>query len=105
MENFTCRIEELIESAKEAIETLTKTISDQAKIIDVIETSSEAEYFADFVEGLKEATKNYVHQQEVLESRLEVLNRIVDKLETSEEAVTFLADLNEGLGLFPTKEE
>lgn len=97
------RLQEMYDAMLNSIENAQKIIKEQDELINVIEESTKAEDFADFVKSMKEQTEDINKQIAVLEERrrqFEIIKGWIEDENTEREAREILHAFIEFFGIF-----
>lgn len=97
------RLEEMYDAMNDSIDNANKVLGQQHCLIDIIESSSSAEQFKDFIESLKDQCNDIAKQIDTLVERRHYFESIKTKVEASSDEEQFLHELIEFLGVFANR--
>lgn len=97
---YIYRFEEMKDAMEASINNLDKVKEQQAKLLKIVESDKDAEYFKDFIEESKKQQENFEKQRNELEVKIALLVTLLDKCKANEEVSQAVYTLCEILGLF-----
>lgn len=86
------KLDEMLDSIKQSIETVRTVIRQQEKLLDVLK-DNEDEDFKDFKTGMADQTEEYKKQLEALTIQSMELSTVIDKIKAKSEIEEIVSDL------------
>ena len=99
-ENVLYKFEEMADAMQKSIENIEKIVSQQVKLINVIENNNEDKSFDEFLVESKSQTEKLNEQLNVLKHRQETLLLVIKKCKEDEKCSEVLSLLSDALGMF-----
>lgn len=102
--DYTYRLIELIDEMNMSVENAEKVISQQLKLVEIVEASNEKEQFKEFIESLNASTNDQNEKVQDCKERIEKIKSLVE-LCKNEIAIQSCSLLLEGLGIMKSEDK
>ena len=94
------RLEEMLDSMKNAFDNAKKVREQQEHLLKLVKTHDKQNEFKEFVDESNAQLENLSKQISTLETRIEFISNVVDKCKVDEQNSQIVNDLLAGLGVF-----
>lgn len=103
--DYTYRLIELVDEMNKSVENAKSVISQQLKLVEVIEHSEDKDMFNDFIKTLNVSTEDQKTKIADCELRAAQIQELIEMCKESEDAVHACSLILEGLGIMKAEDK
>lgn len=100
LEDYTYRLEEMIDSMEASLANLVKVQAQQKALIDIVKNNNNDKMFDDFIKESENQMQTLEQQRQILTIRKEIFKQVVDAAKANESIARNISMFCKALGMF-----
>ena len=100
LEDYTYRLEEMIDSMEASLANLVKVQAQQKALIDIVKNNNSDKMFDDFIKESENQMQTLEQQRQILTIRKEIFKQVVDAAKANESIARNISMFCKALGMF-----
>ena len=100
LEDYTYRLEEMIDSMEASLANLVKVQAQQKALIDIVKNNNNDKMFDDFIKESENQMQALEQQRQILTIRKEIFKQVVDAAKANESIARNISMFCKALGMF-----
>ena len=100
LEDYTYRLEEMIDSMEASLANLVKVQAQQKALIDIVKNNNEDKMFDEFIKESEKQMQTLEQQRQILTIRKEIFKQVVDAAKSNETIARNISMFCKALGMF-----
>lgn len=100
LEDYTYRLEEMIDSMEASLANLVKVQTQQKALIDIVKNNNNDKMFDDFIKESENQMQTLEQQRQILTIRKEIFKQVVDAAKANESIARNISMFCKALGMF-----
>lgn len=100
LEDYTYRLEEMIDSMEASLANLVKVQAQQKALIDIVKNNNEDKMFDEFIKESEKQMQTLEQQRQILTIRKEIFKQVVDAAKANESIARNISMFCKALGMF-----
>lgn len=100
LEDYTYRLEEMIDSMEASLANLVKVQAQQRALIDIVKNNNEDKAFDEFIKELEKQMQTLEQQRQILTIRKEIFKQVIDAAKANESIARNISMFCKALGMF-----
>lgn len=100
LEDYTYRLEEMIDSMEASLANLVKVQAQQKALIDIVKNNNDDKMFDEFIKESEKQMQTLEQQRQILTIRKEIFKQVVDAAKSNETIARNISMFCKALGMF-----
>ena len=100
LEDYTYRLEEMIDSMEASLANLVKVQAQQKALIDIVKNNNDDKMFDEFIKESEKQMQTLEQQRQILTIRKEIFKQVVDAAKANESIARNISMFCKALGMF-----